>query len=164
MTREAGLGVEAARQPLAAAVQPAVQLPAVAVTGPGYAGQVQECGVSRDEDGAEEHVLDQERVLAVNLRVVVPVFLQQADQPEIPVVVPVGGPLRWVSYLAGVQAGVRAGLGHLDAPQRMVPARGVVRALPWARNGDQSPRPSGAPRVEVTIPLDQPRAERLDGR
>jgi hypothetical protein len=64
------------RQPRAAAVEPAGQLLAVAGTGPGHVGEVKQRGVRRDEDGAEEHVLDQERVLAVDQSVVVPVFAQ----------------------------------------------------------------------------------------
>ena len=99
--------------------------------------------------------------MAVDLRVVVPVLLQQADQPQIPVVVPVGGPLRRIAYLTGVQAGVRAGLGHLDALQSAVPARGVVRALPGMVGGDQSRCLGVALRSEVAMPFDQPRVKRM---
>ncbi len=161
---QAGLRVVAARQPLAAAIQPGGQLPAVAVAGSGHVGQVQERGVRRDTDRAEEHVLDQEWVPAVDLRVLVPVFPQQADQRQVPVVVPLGGPLAWVPYLAGVQAGVRAGLSHRDARQRAVPARGVVRALPRVIGGDQSRCLGIALGGEVAVPAHQPRVKRLDAR
>jgi hypothetical protein len=52
---------------------------AVAVTGTRHAGQIEQRGVGRDEDGAEEHVLEQERVLEVDPRVVVLVFPQLFD-------------------------------------------------------------------------------------
>jgi len=93
------------------------------VAGPGHVGQVKQRGVRRDEDSAEEHVLDQERVVPVDLRVVVAVLPQLFDQPQEPVVVPVGGTLRRVADLTAVQAGIRARLGYRDALESAVPAR-----------------------------------------
>jgi hypothetical protein len=120
---ETGLRVELARQPRPAAVQPAGRVGAIAVAGPAHVGQVEQRGVRRDQDGAEEHVLGLERVVPVDLFVVVLMRAQQLDQPQVPVVVPVRGPLRRVAELTGVEAGVRAWPGRLDARERAVPAR-----------------------------------------
>ena len=101
--------------------------------------------------------------MAVDLRVVVAVLPELFDQPEEPVVVPVGWAL-CVRNRAGVQAGVRAWLGHRDALESAVPARGVVRAFPRVIGGDKPGCLGITLGGEVAVPVDHPRVQRLHAR
>ena len=84
---------------------------------------------------------------------------QQADQPQVAVVLGLAGTLRRVDE-ADVGARVRRDIADIDPRQRRIPPRCVVGALPGVVDGDE-PRPFRvAPFNEVAVPREELRVER----
>jgi hypothetical protein len=97
-------------------------------------------------------------VRLVDGRLIVASLLEQLQEPQVTVVLLVGGSVRGVGDVLEVVAGVRRQVPDLDLLQGVIPARGVVGAtLPGVVDRDQ-PGPFGVPGGgEVEMPGQQAR-------
>jgi hypothetical protein len=95
----------------------------------------------------------------------VPGLFEQLHQPEIAVVLSLGGTFRGICHMLQVVALILRKLSHVDARHCRVPTRRVIRAaFPWVVDDQQPAAARVAEAGEIAVPGQHTRVNRANAR